>query len=289
MEDFLFKPILLEDRGILEAHFERYPQTLSGYRFGVLFPWAPVYDLRWTFIEPELLLLSAGTDYLLQPVGPFSPEAQRRLLEKPHLRLQNVSQEFIDQYPEFCSHFTIRERRDNANYIYNASDLAELKGGKYERKRNLIAQAERLYRWKAVPLWKELVPLCDGILLKMERPDPKESIALKRALEYFEDLELDGVLLKVDDLPVAFSIYEKQNPETAVVHFEKANKQYKGSYQMINRATARRIQEKGYTWINREEDMGIAGIRKAKLSYAPVFLEASYILAKDLKDTKDPN
>ena len=82
----------------------------------------------------------------------------------------------------------------------------------------------------------------------------------------------------MDGKPVAFSLYEHLNPSTCVVHFEKAMREYKGLYQLVNRETAKKIYSKGCKHINREEDLGIEGLRKAKLSYHPLELCPAHAL-----------
>jgi hypothetical protein len=85
-------------------------------------------------------------------------------------------------------------------------------------------------------------------------------------------------MIRVHDRPVAFSDFEKQNVETAAVHFEKANRAYKGLYQVVNRETARMIDACGCHLVNREEDLGDTGLRKAKLSYHPLDIYPVYNL-----------
>jgi hypothetical protein len=106
----------------------------------------------------------------------------------------------------------------------------------------------------------------------------KELKVLEFVLSHFEELDVKGVVLCVDNHPVAFSIYEELNPNTAVIHFEKADREYKGMYQLINRETAKIICNAGYEFINREEDLGIVGLRQAKHSYFPIYLESSHQL-----------
>lgn len=289
-----FRPITLEYQQLLETHLKQYPQPLTGYTFASLFAWADVYQFYWHFLEPETLLISTqeknnAARHLLQPVGAFSTESQKWLLtactSQPYpLQLLGVSQTFIDQSLDFCSSFSIDPRRNNDNYLYRASDLALLKGHDYEKKRNLIAQAERAYNSiMSQPLTQQIMPLCREVLQRIAVDEPplhlqNELQALDRVLKHFDQLKQSGVLLTIDEIPVAFSIYEQQKPNTTVIHFEKADRSYKGAYQLINRATAEQIDREGYEWINREEDMGIEGLRQAKLSYAPSSFELSYNL-----------
>jgi hypothetical protein len=102
--------------------------------------------------------------------------------------------------------------------------------------------------------------------------------ALDFILNHFSQFKEEGILIRVDGKPVAFSIYEPLNPSTCVVHFEKAMREYKGLYQLVNRETAKQIMSKGCKNINREEDLGIEGLRKAKLSYYPLELCPAHAL-----------
>ena len=170
-------------------------------------------------------------------------------------------------------HFTVRDERDAANYLYRAADLAELKGKKYSAKRNHLAQAERAYSWTAHPVTAErdacFQALRDG---GAEDPGPLdrnrrwEQAALEFALEHWDLMDHQGVLLRVDGRPVAFSIFEPLTPSTAVIHYERALRSLKGLYQVVNREAAR------------EEDIGDEGLRKAKLSYSPLEFVKAYTL-----------
>jgi hypothetical protein len=155
-----------------------------------------------------------------------------------------------------------------------------LPGGRYAKKRNLIAQFLALYpHWEAQPLDIHCGQQCRDVLLTIAHGDgiaaddpslQAELQALDFAMAHFEALEQSGLLIRVDGRPVAFSIFERQNIDTAVVHFEKARRAFKGLYQMINRETACTIVAAGYHLVNREEDLDQPGLRQAKLSYFPL-------------------
>ncbi len=95
---------------------------------------------------------------------------------------------------------------------------------------------------------------------------------------HFEPLGLEGLLLRVNGQPSAFSIFDRLGPSTAVVYFERALRSRKGLYQVINQETARVILSQGFEMINREEDLGDRGLRQGKLSYFPARLEMKYTL-----------
>ena len=176
--------------------------------------------------------------------------------------------------------------RDSANYVYDAADLATLAGRRFSGKRNLIAQASRLHSWSVEPLDPGRADQCLGVADDIAAGRTTEAAvtleqetqALECALSFFAPLGLQGLVLRVAGRPAAFSIFDRLNPTTAVVLFERARRDQKGLYQVINRETARVIQASGYSLINREEDLGDPGLRKAKLSYQPTRLEMKYTL-----------
>ncbi len=291
-----FASLNLDHQNDLEPFLKRYPQRLSGYTFAVLISWNPVYHYAWNFIEQDTLLISFcesidGQRHLLQPVGAFSLQAQQALLEALGkldypCSMVGVSEQFLKQNGSFCSHFFDCDDRKMANYVYKTQDLVELAGRRYDKKRNLIAQAEHLYTWSVHPLTEKCKPHCPRILadiglkgkMEISAELSKELEALETIMSHFLQLRQQGCLIRIDGSPVAFSIYEELNPSTAVVHFEKAERQYKGLYQIINRETAKAIHKGGYAFINREEDLGIEGLHKAKSSYFPVEMVASHTL-----------
>lgn len=292
-----FHPISLNDQEFLEKLFHKFPQKLSGYTFANLASWNTSFDYKWTWFQDCTLLVSylnlddSPYIHLIQPVGDFHAKAQKILLNEirqlPYpLKILNVSDEFLDQYPEFCRQFHDYADRNMANYLYRTQDLAFLSGRKFEKKRNLISQAESKYVWSCHDLTKDCGSCCRKILADIGTKNQplltkeleRELLALNYIFEHFEKLHLKGCTIRIDNQPVAFSIYEPINSNTIDIHFEKAEKRFKGLYQIINRETAKRALAEGFELINREEDLGIEGLRKAKLSYNPAALINSHVL-----------
>jgi uncharacterized protein len=291
-----FAPLTLADRDRLSPLLERHPQPLSGYTFASLICWDTAFRYAVAVVDGELLLVSCcpdadGTCHMLQPIGPFPPALQERVLggaaaASYPLRIISASAQFVERNAAFAHHFDVVPNRDNANYIYGASDLAELPGRRHSKKRNLIAQAARLYAWTTEPLRPEhrdeCLTVADDIAAK-RTPESgvtldQETVALGRALELLGPLRLDGVLVRVAGKAVAFSIFERLGPGTAVVMFERAVRDYKGLYQVVNQETARELVRQGYELVNREEDLGDPGLRQAKESYSPLRLEPAYTM-----------
>lgn len=285
-----FRPIRLEDKAVLQAHLRRFPQRISGYTFASLVAWAVPYRFEWTWLTDDCVLFcrpfgAAGELHLLQPLGVLDAGACERLFAEATklaypLKILSVSKEFVAAHAEACGRFTSVEDRTGANYIYLASDLTTLPGRRYAKKRNLISQFLELYPdWKAEPIDVRCGPHCVNVLLAMAHAqgvsddDPSlrdELAALDFTMKHVDLLEQDGLMIRVQGEPVAFSIFERLDPEVFAVHFEKASRAYKGLFQVVNRESARRMEASGARLINREEDLGDEGLRQAKLSYHPL-------------------
>lgn len=183
--------------------------------------------------------------------------------------------------------FCFVTNRDYADYLYLRDDLTSLTGKKYQPKRNHINQFKRNYPdYRFVPITKELIPQCMALESewKSRNEDEKdkayialesERLAIKRAFENYEELNLTGGALIVDGKVIAFTYGSPINTVAFDVAVEKADADYTGAYAMINNEFAGTIPEQ-YTFINREEDLGIEGLRKAKLSYHPTEILDKY-------------
>jgi hypothetical protein len=288
---FRFTPITLAHQELLEAFLRRYPQQLSMYTFASLFGWSVIHHYSWTIVEKDTLLISfiddiTGNRYLLQPVGALPAALQQQLLAEASvlnypLKLFEVTKAFLTAFPDFCEHFDIEVDRDRSNYLYKASDLALLEGRAYERKRNLISQVDKVYNWTFSSLE---VNHTTELLMELGRnqvPDnhlQNELQVLDTILNHFNALHLTGYMIGIDGKPVAFSIVDHLNPPTKIVFFEKADRHFKGLYQLINRETSKAIYAEGYEWINREDDLGLEGLRDAKMSYHPAAIVPYLIL-----------
>lgn len=290
-----FKSLDLSDRPILEKVLSKFPQPISGFTFATLFVWNPVYKYTWSPCGKDTLLIACdplhdGKQHFLQPVGGFDGEAEKlfldviRTLDYP-AKIFGVSDAFIKKNPGFVSHFDIENNPDLANYTYRTEDLAALAGKFYAKKRNLIAQANHLYQYSIHSLDENNIHECLPFLESLDAPNGEqdssaqnEKLALKKAILNFSRLPEQGLAIKIDGKLAAFSIFEPLTPDTAVIHFEKASREYKGLYQIINQEAAKTIAGQGFSLINREEDMGIPGLRQAKLSYGPVEIVPSYTL-----------
>ena len=180
--------------------------------------------------------------------------------------------------------FAFESDRALEDYVYNAEDLRNLTGRRYQPKRNHINRfVENNPTWTYEEITPATLPEC----LEMdkewyrrslqregdaeERDLGDEGIALRTAMEHYEGLGLEGGLIRVYGEVVAFTIGDRLSADTYDVHFEKAYGELQGAYAMINREFARwvRARHPEIRYLNREDDMGVEGLRKAKQSYYP--------------------
>lgn len=269
--------IELSHKEIFSKYFKKYPPDISEHTFTNLFIWRKTRPIEFFEIGDSLLLITLyanGCTIFGPPIGPLTIEKAIAHMEtKGESPLIGI--ERVPIAPEIAGFETI-EDRDNFDYVYRQSDLAELAGRKYHNKRNLIAQclseydcayeeisAANLNEVKAMmERWCKARQCGNNLGLCLEYE------AIKELLDNYGELDVVGTAIRISGKIGAFSIGEALNPCTAVIHFEKAMPEFKGLYQLINQWFCIRALPR-FEFVNREQDMGIEGLRKAKESYYP--------------------
>jgi len=190
----------------------------------------------------------------------------------------------------FEGKFVFEPYRDGFDYIYKSADLIELAGKKYHAKRNHITSFMKLYDWSLEEIDACNIKNCCELtrLWAMNNQesaeDGSELKAIKTAVEHYFALGFRGALLYANGRPVAFTMGEELTPDTFCTHFEKADSQVRGAYPMINREFAHQFLS-SYTYINREDDLGSEGLRRAKMSYYPaILLEKNRVFLREEHD-----
>lgn len=291
MEEIQFKKTELEDKEIITQYFSRYPSRSCDRTFVNVFLWSRQYPVKWAIIEHALVFKSEDdTDVSFAfPAGEDEDIRKAMKVMKAYseakgypFRMYHVTPDNFEKleawYPGM---YEIEYARDYADYVYEAEKLATLSGKKLHAKRNHINKFKSMYegRWSYETLTKDNVEECFQMALKWRNENGCEEDAEKNAemcvtlnsLRLFEELELKGGILKLDGEIIAFTIGEPVCEDTFVVHIEKAFADIQGAYPMINQQFVEH-ECMDYNYINREEDTGAEGLRKAKLSYRPVFL-----------------
>lgn len=205
------------------------------------------------------------------------------LLGEETVRICGVPAHLTDEVESAVTVLEKGTSRRWADYIYSAEELATLAGKKFSKKRNLVHQFERLYPdYALIPLTAENLSAALSFMHdfmnsgEMTEDEVNENRLVLSVLENWERLPAIGALLTVGGAVVALTVGEIVD-DVLYVHIEKANREYKGAYQAINRLFARECYEKmGVRLINREDDTGDEGLRQAKLSYNPVDILHKY-------------
>ena len=262
----------------------------ADYCFANLFMWRKEYNSLISFNDNRLLVGNPEWHMYAYPKGDgeFVPSVEL-LLEEAHshgdkLMLRGLTDKTLDEFmPVYGDRFEISEDRENADYIYSIDKLANLPGRHLASKRNHINKFERNGKWEFRKVDSVDLHPAKEFVAKFfeEKDDPElksEAVAMKEMFDHFDELEFMAGMLYQNDEAVAFTAGTRLDKETFDVHFEKALPDAEGAYTMINREFARLIASEypEIEFINREEDMGLEGLRKAKFSYHPDLLLMKY-------------
>lgn len=283
-----FKRPVIEDKAMVTGYIKQKNSRSCEDTFGNLLLWARFYDIR--IAEVEGMLVSATFGKKISFHYPYGAGNVKKCLETLMEYAKEQGQEFVmhcvtpEEFQEleqlFPGEFEIEYHRDIADYVYEAEKLKTLSGKKYHGKKNHCNKFKKTYEnWEYVSMTAEHTEEAFQMLLEwkninecMKDHDKNaESCVASNYLRLFDELDVCGGLLRVDGQAVAFCIGELAAEDTMVVHIEKALTEYEGAYTMINQQFVEH-ECSHVTYVNREEDTGDEGLRKAKLSYRPVFM-----------------
>jgi len=303
--------ITLEDRELLEPFINGFDYKTSGLTFTSLFMWREINMITWKQIGDYLFMTGADNldpalddTFMFPPMtrtGAYDPEGLRlAILEAAEIfeekgrpfNMKLVPFHMLDIFSEAMhGKISYEADRPNFDYIYDTKDLIELSGRAYHSKKNhlnyFLANYEYDYGKMTPDMTDDAMQFIREFNERKSPDDPHERLLLdfeERAMrDVFLNLDTVGYLsgvIRIDGRIEAISIGGKLGTKTVTVHVEKANTDYRGLYQAINNEFCRHMAS-NVKRINREEDMGIPGLRKAKLSYKPVkFVEKYTIVLK---------
>lgn len=291
MLEIAFRRIEINDKELISSYFDKYPSRSCERTFVNTFLWSRRYPVTFAIVENTLVFKSEDEEHLsfAFPAGEDEDIKKALVVLKQYCEergypfsLYLVSTENFDKLESwYPGRFEIEYNRDSADYVYESEKLITLAGKKLHAKRNHINKFKATYenRWTYEAMSKGNVEDCFQMAIKWRKDsgcnhdDDKcaEVCVTLSALAHFEELELKGGLIRIDGEVVAFTIGEPVCADTFVVHIEKAFADIQGAYPMINQQFVEH-ECSDYIYINREEDTGAEGLRKAKLSYRPVFL-----------------
>jgi len=277
-----FESISLEQQSEYSKYFAKCPQKVSDYSFVNLWGWTEEYGLDWAWTDNLVWIRQTLPEILYwAPIGAWDKidwkscfdefsERQNRFIRIPEELLQVWKETYGDR-------ITIEEERGNWDYIYSIPELIELKGKRFHKKKNLLNQFKKKYSFQFIPFGTETIHMAMAMQedwctwRDCESSDvlTAENNAISRVLNSWEKLDgLIGGAIIVNEAMAAYTIAERLSADMLLIHFEKGNTEFKGIYQAINQIFLENS-GKDYKIVNREQDLGDEGLRKAKLSYHP--------------------
>ncbi|MEG1186475.1 MAG: phosphatidylglycerol lysyltransferase domain-containing protein [Bacteroidales bacterium] len=289
-----FKRITLADKKAIQQITLSSKRRNCDLSFANLYSWNFLYQTEYAIASDVLFMRFRADDkwmYMLPVADRMTIEILNLLAEdaqcnKSPLVIAGVCEDIIPEIESLMpGYFTFTADRDYADYIYRTEDLLMLSGKKYQSKRNHINQFKNRYPdYKYCALAPEHISDCLNLEEKWclthdathLRALQAERISMSRCLNHLADLDIHGGVLLVDNRIVAFTYGVPINDEVFDVCIEKADASFEGVYAMINHEFISHLPAQ-YRWINREEDLGIEGLRQSKLSYHPAFLVEKYI------------
>lgn len=292
MDNINLQKLTCKDKAIFDEFYgSRYCENAE-YTFTNLFMWRDMLNLQWAIEDEVLYVFSSNEENFSawQPIG-SQDKMQDAITKILQVAEENrgdkefmfvvVEKSFADElarYPH--AKFNISADRNNFDYVYLAQDLINLSGRKFHGKKNHLNAFKKEYPdAKYLPITEEIIPQCREQLNiwyethKRANPDDPficyEQAAIHEIFDHFDAFKLKGGAILIDNKVVAFTFGEKLNSDTAVIHVEKADPTIRGIYVAINQSFVENAWA-DMIYINREEDMGIEGLRKAKNSYRPI-------------------
>jgi len=290
------KPIGIEDYEIINDYLQKYPSENCDFNICTLFSWGQYFKVEYTIFKDRLILFNPYYRYLLFPIGEkFSASELYNInncCEEIHQKVEImvVSESYINETNDITDYFSIINDTDWNDYIYSTESLVNLQGKKLAKKKNLISQFKKQYQnWEIMPIENndinELIDFANYWKNKhfdSSNSEDEEYLAiemesLKISLQHWDLLPNEGIKLYVDGKICAFAIFSPQTHNMATIHFEKYDPLIKGAAQLINHETAKLLLNR-FSLINREQDIGLTGIRQAKKSYQPLRMLPFYRL-----------
>lgn len=292
-----FREITLEDKRFFDRMFKEIQPKISDYTFANLFSWGAILQTRISLLYENICVQMRdinGQNIFTPVIGGVQLKAcidaclnyAKSNWNEAHFGL--YTQDELELFKLYYPTASIRLDRQASDYVYTTTDLINLRGKKYDGKRNHIRHFKEEYEFIYKEMETRHIAGCKKFLENWHRQYcdhwecslsvHHEVAACKKALENFRVLELTGGIIEIDKEIVGFTLGEPLNRKTFVIHFEKTDRRYKGLPAVMNQEFVAH-EAHGYKYINREEDLGEPGLRTSKLSYHPVRLVDKYYIS----------
>jgi hypothetical protein len=288
-----FKPLTIEDKEIFDKYIKPYTFTTCEYSFTNLFIWRNGLDISYCIYNEVLFIKKMdfhGEYHFMQPIGYMKENLKdivyilKEYKEENNMKylFKDAEEAFVEDIKAiFGESFTIEEDRDNFDYIYESSKLISLSGKKLHSKKNHYNNFIKNNIYRIAQIDESNIEACKQAAIEWcHNNDCRDYLkhelkAIKELLANIDRLDIIGMVVYVNDKLSAFTIGEKVNSNMAIIHIEKAAADINGLYTFINKTFVETFFNE-IPYINREQDLGREGLRKAKLSYYPFKLEPKY-------------
>jgi hypothetical protein len=296
------RQLKLEDKATFDKYFKQFPPQNSEFTFTNLFMWRKFYELLYLEFDSHLILYSNeylrkrklpasgnyNAKYFFPPIGPNPTEIMEQIMaEIKDVEFHRVPENVINHFDKDFSNLSleIQDDRDNWDYVHDAKELINLAGNKYRQNRRWLNKFLERYDYEFQSLTEETVEKTKELQLEwciMRDCEDDEGLeqeheAIYEALDNFRVLGFTGAVICIDGGCAAYTFGEMLNSETLVIHIEKAHLKYPGAYQAINNLYLKNCFP-DVKLVNREQDLGVHGLRKAKESYKPISMVKKYIV-----------
>ena len=297
---FVLEEITVEKKELFNNFLRRKCSQNSEFTFTNLFMWRKSYDIRYVILNDMLCIMpqhKGGPRSATFPIGfvredgsegDIAPVIEELLAyfeengEEPLIRLyDDVTVEKLTK--AFPGKFLITEDVNSFDYVYSVEELTNLAGKRFHGKKNHVNKFQRLYNWEYRSITAENVPECMAVFEQWYQNKAEEIPGLEEEHEAivelfsnWDKLDVRGGSLWVEGKMIAFSVGEPLCGKMAVIHLEHADTGYEGAFAMMNQQFLKH-EWQDFVYVNREEDMGIPGMRQAKESYHPVFMVKKYV------------
>ncbi len=280
------RPIDAQDKPVFDLALKSDPAKISEYTFTNIFAWRAVYEFEICLLNGFLIVCSkrAGRKDFFYPIGKGDVKGTVLfLLKEKNSRFIRVPADIAALF-EKETDVAVELDNDNSDYVYRAQDLIRLPGRRYDGKRNLIKRFRTSFQYSYLELNRDNIEKCiqfqDEWCRSMDCEKDKnllnEAVAIKEILENFFSFNLTGAFIELGGKIVAVAVGEPLNGDTFVIHILKAAR-ITGLYQTMNNEFISK-ETAAFTFVNMEQDLGVPGLRKSKLSYHPVDMVKKYIL-----------
>lgn len=292
-----FKKITIADRDILTKYINMKTHRACDYSVGNLILWSEVHNIQYAIAEDMLFIkfLKCDEHNFAFPMGQGDLKKAFVWLFKYckeqdiKLKMNIIETDMFDDIEKiYPGEFEIYYIRDNADYVYGIEDLKNLSGKKYHGKKNHVNKFVKTNEdWVYESITEENSEECIQMVKEWcvenkcceDKEKAEEICVLIYGIKHRKELNFLGGIIRTSGRIVALTLGEKSSDDMFIIHFEKAFADIQGAYQMINQQFI--IHElSDYTYVNREEDMGVVGLRKAKESYNPAFMVEKGVLVR---------